>query len=129
MDLNHETGGVVEGWEEVAQSLSTILATRLNTRVFAREFGSDLPALVDAPMTDQNIAAVYGAVAVAIDRWEPRFELQNVDVAGEAEGAVTITLSGYYRPKAHLGDLATVEGGTKAVRILSDRADQWRLAK
>jgi phage baseplate assembly protein W len=128
MDLNHQTGAAIEGWPEVAQSLATILATRLGTRVFAREFGSDIPALVDAPMNDQNIAAVYVATAEAIEKWEPRFELESVNVEGSVDGVLTLVLTGSYRPKAHLGDLATVEGNTKAVRIFTDRADQWSVA-
>lgn len=128
MDLDHETGGTVEGWPEVAQSLATILGTRLNSRVFAREFGSDIPALIDAPMTDRNIAAVYVATAEAIEKWEPRFELESVNVEGAADGVLTLTLSGSYRPKAHLGDLASVQGEAKVVRLRADRADQWSVA-
>jgi phage baseplate assembly protein W len=63
MDLNHETGAAVEGWDHVVQSIQTILTTRLNSRVFRREFGSEVPALVDAPMNDANVLALYVAVA------------------------------------------------------------------
>lgn len=128
MDLNHDTGQAVEGWAHVVQSLSTILSTRLNTRVFRREFGSDVPALIDAPLNDAGILALYVAVAEAIDRWEPRFDLTEVQVQPEATGIITMTLTGVYRPNAHVGDLSTVNDETQTVRVLRDRVDNWSLA-
>jgi len=128
MDLNHDTGGVVEGWDSVVQSIQTILATRLNTRVFRRDFGSEVPALVDAPMNDANVLALYVAVAGALENWEPRFELSDVQIEGAADGIITMVLSGVYHPNAHLGDLSTVRDETRAIRIQQDRVDNWRLA-
>ncbi|AUQ89402.1 MULTISPECIES: GPW/gp25 family protein [Phaeobacter] len=128
MDLNHDTGGTVEGWAHVVQSIQTILSTRINTRVFRREFGSEVPGLVDAPMNEANILALYVAVAEALERWEPRFELTDVQVEGAATGAITMTLTGNHRPRAHVGDLTTVDDETRTVRVLRDRVDNWSLA-
>lgn len=128
MDLNHDTGQVIEGWAHVVQSLSTILATRLNTRVFRREFGSEVSALVDAPMNDAGLLALYVAVAEAIDRWEPRFELTNVQMVPDADGVITMTLIGNYRPNAHLGDFSTIANENQAVRVSQSGFDSWSLA-
>ena len=128
MDLSVETGLGIEGWDHVVQSLQTILATRLNTRVFRREFGSEVSAMVDAPMNDANVLALYVAVAEAIERWEPRFELADVAVSGSETGQVILTLSGSYRPNAHLGDDTTIVGPARTVRILRDRVDNWSFA-
>lgn len=128
MDLNHETGEIVEGWEEVVQSIQTILGTRMNTRVFRREFGSDVLALVDAPMNDANTLKLYVAVAEALERWEPRFEITNVQVEGLGSGKVTMALTGNHRPNAHLGDFTTITDETQSIRILRDRVDNWSLA-
>ncbi len=128
MDLDHVTGGTVEGWAEVVQSLLTILSTRLNTRVFARGFGSEVPALVDAPMNEQGVLAVYVACAEAIEKWEPRFAMTDVQLETAASGVMALTLTGNYRPRAHLGDFGTVSNDAKSVRILADRASEWRLA-
>lgn len=128
MDLNHDTGGVIDGWDHVVQSLQTILVTRLNARVFRREFGSEVPALVGAPMNDANILALYVAVAEALERWEPRFELTDVAVEGSETGTITMTLIGNHRPNAHKGDLSTVADETQTIRVLRDRVENWSLA-
>lgn len=128
MDLNHETGGSVEGWDSVLQSLQTILSTRINTRVFLREFGSDVPLLIDAPMNDQSTVALYVAVAEAIERWEPRFELSDVQLQAAADGVFAMTLIGSYRPKAHLGDVSTVSDQKRTVRMQQSRVDNWSIA-
>lgn len=128
MDLNHDTGGTVEGWAHVVQSIQTILSTWLNSREFQREFGSDVASLIDAPMNEAGVLALYVAVAVAIDRWEPRFDLTDVQVEGAATGIITLTLTGVYRPNAHRGDLDTVSGEAQVVRVLRDRLDNWSVA-
>ena len=128
MDLNHDTGGTAEGWSHVVQSVQTILSTRLNARVFRREFGSEVPALVDAPMNEAGVLALYVAVAEALERWEPRFELTDVQVEGAATGVITMTLIGNHRPNAHMGDLATVDDETQTIRVMRDRVDNWSLA-
>ena len=127
-DLDHTTGGVVDGWDHVVQSVTTILSTRLNSRIFRREFGSEVPALVDAPMNESSIMALYVAVAEALERWEPRFELTDVAVAGDKSGAVTMTLIGNYRPNAHKGDLTTVADNIQTIRVMRDRVENWSLA-
>ena len=105
MDLNHNSGAAIDGWAHVVQSIQTVLSTRMNTRVFRREFGSDIPALVDGPMNESSVLALYVAVAEALERWEPRFELTDVQVEGNEDGSITMTLSGTYRPNAHMRDL------------------------
>ena len=110
MDLNHHTGAAIEGWAHVVQSIETILVTRLNTRVFMRQFGSDVPLMIDMPMNDANIMVLYVSVAEAIDRWEPRFEL-----------------TGNHIPNAHLGDHTIIEDGTQVIRVQSARVDNWSL--
>lgn len=128
MDLNHDTGEAVEGWDHVVQSIQTILSTRLNTRVFRREFGSEVPALVDAPMNDANVLSLYVAVAEALERWEPRFELTDVQVDGSETGIITMVLTGNHRPNAHVSDLTTVIDDTQTIRVLRDRVDNWSIA-
>lgn len=128
MDLNHNTGGAVEGWDHVVQSIQTILATRLNARVFRREFGSEVPALVDAPMNEASVLMLYVAVAEALERWEPRFELTDVSVGGAANGVITMTLIGNHCPNAHTGDLTTVVDQIQTIRVMRDRVENWSLA-
>lgn len=128
MDLNHETGGAIDGWAHVEQSLATILTTGFSTRVFRREFGSGLPDLVDAPLNEANILSIYMSVADAVGDWEPRFEMTDIAVSRLEAGMIAVTLTGNYRPKAHLGDLSTAEDGTRTVRVVRDRAEHWSVA-
>lgn len=103
MDIDHNAGGHVEGWPAVAQSIFTILTTRIGSRVFRRDFGSRLPELIDAPMNDAGRLAVYVAVADALDRWERRFILQRVSMIGHHDGRARMELIGLYVPRGHLG--------------------------
>jgi len=128
MDLNHETGGVVEGWASVVQSMQTILATRINTRQFLRQFGSEVPELIDAPSNEASLMELYVAVAEALAQWEPRFELSDVQLSAGADGQVLLYLSGAHRPNAHLGDLSTANDETKSVRLQRDGTNTWSLA-
>lgn len=128
MDLNHHTGAVVDGWAHVVQSIETILVTRLNTRVFMRQFGSDVPAMVDMPMNDANIMTLYVAVAEAIEKWEPRFELTDVTVAASSDGVMVLELTGNHLPNAHLGDVTVVNDEKQVIRVQGTRVDNWSLA-
>lgn len=128
MDLNHTSGGIVEGWASVVQSMQTILSTRINTRPFLRQFGSEVPELIDAPLNEISLMELYVAVAEALAQWEPRFELTEVQLQAGADGAVVLQLTGAHRPNAHMGDLAIANDETKAVRLQRDGADTWSLA-
>jgi phage baseplate assembly protein W len=127
VDLNHHTGAAISGWSHVVQSIETILATRVNTRVFMRRFGSDVPAMVDMPMNDANIMALYVSVAEAIDTWEPRFALTDVSISVAVDGILTMSLTGNHLPNAHLGDATIVDDGAQVIRVQSTRIDNWSL--
>jgi phage baseplate assembly protein W len=128
VDLDVESGAAIEGWAEVVQSIRTILSTRTTTRVFRRDFGSDLPTLIDAPMNDAGVLAAYVAIAEALEAWEPRFEVTDMRLTVAPSGVLDLTLEGVHRPRAHLGDLATAADETRAIRVQRDRVDSWRLA-
>ncbi len=106
--INADTGKPLSGWDHVVQSIRVILTTMIGTRVMRREFGSELMALVDAPMTDRVVLAVYVATANALARWEPRFRLTSVEIMSpEASGQISLRLFGNYYPRGHLGDFST----------------------
>lgn len=121
MDLDHSSGATINGWEHVVQSIETLLSTRLNSRVFRREFGSNVPLLVDSPLNDRGILTLYVAIAVAIDKWEPRFMLTSAKIGATENGVIALILHGNYRPKAHLGDFSSIENKTQSIRIPSNQ--------
>jgi phage baseplate assembly protein W len=92
-----------------------------------RQFGSDVPVMVDMPMNDANIMALYVSVAEAIDRWEPRFELTDVTLSAEADGVMSLQMKGNHMPNAHLGDATIVNDETQVIRVQGTRVDNWSL--
>lgn len=127
--INAATGAPLTDWAHVQQSLAKILTTRIGTRVMRRDFGSDLPDLVDRKMTPGNILLIYSAAATAIERWEPRFRMLagRLNAAGYLAtqdgrtvragdgGIVSLELHGLYYPRGHLGDYSVVETASSKV--------------
>jgi phage baseplate assembly protein W len=78
----------------LAQSITDILSTPRGTRVMRRDYGSDLPRLVDAPMNGETLVDLFMATAEALDAWEPRFRLIRVEVPSASAGFMELTLTG-----------------------------------
>lgn len=103
--FNRETGALLSGFDHVRQSIGVILSTPIGSRVMRREFGSELFDLIDRPMTDKVILAIYSAAVTAIARWEPRYSVTGIRVTGaQADGTLSIEFAGIYYPRGHLGD-------------------------
>ena len=88
----------LSGLEHVRQSVRTILATPLGTRVLRREFGSRIFELIDRPMTAATVLDIYAATAEAVIRWEPRLEPRVVSIDAAAPGSITLRLLAEHRP-------------------------------
>ncbi len=63
-----------------------------------RDYGSDLPKLVDAPMNLSTLSRIYAATADAIRLWEPRFQVQQVVATSAQPGQIVLDLYGIYKP-------------------------------
>jgi len=74
------TGSIalVRGDREIADSLRLILSTAPGERPTRPEFGCAVHELVFAPADSATAGRIAHAVAVAIERWEPRVELIDV---------------------------------------------------
>ncbi|AHB58870.1 GPW/gp25 family protein [Pseudomonas aeruginosa] len=81
--MNAHTGGAIDRLAHIRQSIADILTTRIGTRVMRREYGSQLPELIDAPFNDTTRLQVYAATAMALMRWEPRIRLSRVQITGQ----------------------------------------------
>jgi uncharacterized protein len=75
---SRQTARPIEGSARLAQSIGDILTTPKGSRVMRRDYGSDLPLLLGAPMNDETMVDIYAACAEAIDIWEPEFVLRRV---------------------------------------------------
>ncbi|WP_296652884.1 GPW/gp25 family protein [Paraburkholderia sp.] len=101
------TGKPLSGIEHLRQSITDILNTPKGSRVMRRDYGSDLPELVDAPMNLAVLSRIYAATADAIRKWEPRFQVKQVVASSAQPGQVVLDLYGIYKPD---GQAITLDG-------------------
>lgn len=93
--MNAFTGKPLSGVDHLKQSVSDILSTRIGTRVMRRQYGSDLPSLVDSPMNEALKLELFSAAAEALTKWEPRFKLDGMTVAEITDqGRLVVDLHG-----------------------------------
>jgi phage baseplate assembly protein W len=94
--MSNQTGRLLSPQDHLQQSIADILSTPLGSRVLLRDYGSDLYQWVDAPLNPSTQLRIIQAVAVALKRWEPRYDLQQVEVIQPKRGSLMITLTGRY---------------------------------
>lgn len=93
--MSAQTGRSLTANQHLAQSISDILTTPLGSRVMRREYGSQLPRLIDWPHNGPTRLKAMAATAMALMRWEPRIRLTSVTLShGEATGQALLDLEG-----------------------------------
>jgi hypothetical protein len=98
----------VEGFARAMNAVRDIFTTPKGSCVLARDYGSDIPALIDRPMNNETRLDFVVAGADALDRWEPEIMLERLAfVEAGAGGATAVDI-----------DLTYVEGGRQAARIV-----------
>ena len=107
--LDASTGATLAGIDHLRQSIGDILTTRIGTRVMRRDYGSDLPGLVDRPMSPGLRVEIFAATARALRRWEPRVRVERIAVANAVPGRLTIELVVRHLPD---GRTITLDGIT-----------------
>lgn len=108
--VDRNTGELLTGWAECAQSIGIIVTTAIGSLVLQRDFGSDGPTLLDRPMSTPSIMDHFMSIAEALRKWEPGFKLRRIDVlkAGQ-DGVIGFAVVGDFYPNGHLGDYSIVE--------------------
>ncbi|WP_457635764.1 GPW/gp25 family protein [Persephonella sp.] len=85
--------------EDIAQSIEVILLTPKGSKIFEPEFGSELYKFIDN-VSPAVIPRIIAEVWEALQRWEPRIRLINVDVERfETEGSYKLVLKIEYEIK------------------------------
>lgn len=103
--LNATTGGILTGWEHVVQSLHDIFHTQFGTRIMREWYGSFVPKLLGQLITPEEVVPYFAAVTSAIEQWEPRFRVTQIQVLKVTrDGQLHIFIEGEYRPRAVYGD-------------------------
>lgn len=92
--MGRDTGRRLDDRSHLAQSITDILSTSKGTRVMRRDYGSDLPDLIDAPINGETVVDLFMATAEALDRWEPRYKLRRVEISQARAGLMSLRLSG-----------------------------------
>jgi phage baseplate assembly protein W len=97
-------GGIemTEGAASVRQAILMLLATRPGERVMRPNYGCHLHRMVFSPNDDTTAGLVIHYVGQALERWEPRIDVIDLDAirSNEDPGLLEITL--VYRVKATL---------------------------
>lgn len=109
--LNRHTTKIMTDDAHLVQSISDILSTPIGSRVLRRDYGSDLPLLIDAPINPETMIDLFHAAAVALDKWEPRFKLRRVEISEARPGHVDLRLTGDVNGTAATVD-TSVGGGS-----------------
>lgn len=105
--MRRDTGQPVSGIDHLRQSITDILTTRKGARRMRPDYGSNLPLMVDRPVTAGWVSAAQAECARAIARWEPRFKLEKVTVTAVVDGCISLTLAGEYQGEALILEVTT----------------------
>jgi phage baseplate assembly protein W len=90
---------LVSGVEEVDAAIRMILSTVPGERVMRPEFGCGMWEMLFAPLTATTLGLIEQAAREALERWEPRIELESVVATGE-QSTGTVHIAVAYRIKA-----------------------------
>ena len=92
--MNRDTGKAITETDHLRQSVRDILLTPQGSRLARREYGSLLSALIDQPQNPALRLQIMAAVYVALQRWEPRLQLDTITINSSMAGSMVIELAG-----------------------------------
>lgn len=75
----------LDGWQHLVQSIRDIVMTPIGSRVLRRDYGSQVPNLIDRPINEETRLDFFIATAEALDKWEPRVRLERVQFVEASE--------------------------------------------
>ena len=97
--------GMSEYEENIRQCITVILATKPGERQMLPEFGCRIHELMFAPSTQATATLIAHHVQKALERWEPRIEVLNLDSWAELSGSVRVQLNYKIRSTSSEQDL------------------------
>lgn len=95
-------GGIdmVEEQDSVRQAILMLLSTAPGERVMRPDYGCDLQRLIFSPNDDTTAGLAIHYVRLALERWEPRIEILQLDANRNAERPELLDISIEYRVRA-----------------------------
>lgn len=91
---------MVAGADDIRQAIRLILETEPGERVMRTEFGAGLASLVFEPITSRLLALVRNQVETALIRWEPRIDIDGVNVSADQAAGGVLRIEIAYRVRA-----------------------------
>jgi len=100
-----QRGGLAlaRGVDDIEQAISLILGTAPGERPMRPEFGCAVHEVVFDSIDAAIIGKVHTAVHQALERWEPRIEVVDLDVEQSEQHAGTLLVDITYRVRATSG--------------------------
>jgi phage baseplate assembly protein W len=95
------SGGIdmVQYNESIRQALLLLLSTRPGERVMRPDYGCDIHRLIFSPNDDTTAGLAIYYVQKAIDRWEPRIEVLQIDAGRDPQAPERLNVTLQYRAR------------------------------
>jgi phage baseplate assembly protein W len=87
----------VEGDASVRDVIRNILLTRPGERRMRPEFGAGLQDFIHQPNNETTRSLMSGIIRKSIEQWEPRVEVEDVDVEQALSGVAAVHVTNRYR--------------------------------
>jgi phage baseplate assembly protein W len=104
--MDQNTGGLLDGWDHVGQSVLNLFTTKFFSRVMRPYVGSNAIRILGENINEQSVSRVRVGISVALDLFEPRLVPYRVDLSDfDLTGASSWIMMGIYIPRALEGDM------------------------
>ncbi|WP_443091778.1 GPW/gp25 family protein [Basfia succiniciproducens] len=92
--MNRDTGKTLtDESDHIKQSVADILTTQIGTRIARRDYGSNIPKLIDRPIDRILMLQLASSAVMALTKWEPRIKISQFKPSLN-DGKITATLVG-----------------------------------
>ncbi|MEV5570185.1 GPW/gp25 family protein [Spirillospora sp. NPDC052269] len=93
------SGGIalVTGEREIEEAMRLVLATAPGERPTRPEFGCAVHDMVFAPVNEETAGRIAYEVRTSLDRWEPRVDVEDVEVTADAEDVGVLYIDVRYK--------------------------------
>ena len=98
MGVDH-TGSIslTSGPEDLDRSIRVVLATAPGERLMRKDFGCRIWELLFEPVNANTLGLMAQAVREAVAQWEPRVDLEDVEVMPDSDDAALVRIKVSYR--------------------------------
>jgi phage baseplate assembly protein W len=101
MGVDHRGAiALTSGAEDLNCSIRVVLATAPSERVMRPQFGCRIWDLLFEPINANTIGLMAQSVRLALAQWEPRVDVERVDVIPDSNDAALVNISITYQVRA-----------------------------